>query len=121
MAVNYNVAVKTARMTATRDYFANGAIELLSGATVVASHGLELDGGDVAGDVWTLVLDAATVAAAAAGTVDGARVVNAAAAAHLTGLTVGVAGSGADVILDNLVVAEGQNITINSATITHAA
>lgn len=119
MAVTYNAAVKTARITATRDYFANGTLELLAGATVVATFGLDAAGGTVSGDTWTLVFDAATVAASAAGTLDGAQIKNAGGDAHLTGLTVGT--SGTDVIVDNTSVASGQNVTISAATIQHAA
>lgn len=119
MAVTYNAAVKTARITATRDYFANGTLELLAGATVVATFGLSASGGTVSGDTWTLVFDASTVAAGNAGTLDGARILTSGAAAHLTGLTVGT--SGADVIVDNTSVNAGQNVTISSATIQHAA
>lgn len=119
MAVTYNAAVKTARITATRDYFANGTLELLAGATVVATFGLDTDGGDIASDTWTLVFDASTVAASAAGTLDGAQIKTAGGLAHLTGLTVGTTGT--DVIVDNTNVASGQNVTISAATIQHAA
>ncbi|MDX5412763.1 MAG: hypothetical protein LPK02_06925 [Rhodobacterales bacterium] len=118
MAVNYNVAVKTARITATRDYFADGTLELLAGATVVATFGLSASGGTIAGDTWTLTFDAATVAAGNAGNIDGAQIKNAGGSAHITGLTVGTAGT--DVIVDNTSVNAGQNITISSASIQHA-
>ena len=118
MAVTYNAAVKTARITATRDHFADGTLDLMAGATVVASFGLSLAGGTIAGDIWTLTFDANTVAASAAGTLDGARIRTAGGLAHLTGLTVGTTGT--DVIVDNTSVAAGQNVTISSATIQHA-
>ena len=57
MAVTYNAAVKTSRMTATRDYFANGTLEILTAAdAVLATFGLDLAGGTVSGAVWTLVV-----------------------------------------------------------------
>ena len=71
--------------------------------------------------MWTLAFDFSTVAASAAGTANKAQIKRSAAngaAAHLTGLTVGT--SGTDVILDNLSIASGQNVTLSSATITHA-
>lgn len=119
MAVTYNAAVKTARITATRDYFADGTLELLAGPTVIATFALSTSGGTVSGDTWTLVFDASTVAASAAGTLDGAQIKTAGGLAHLTGLTVGTAA--ADVIVDNTNVASGQNITISAASIQHAA
>ena len=123
MSVIYNAAVKTARMTTTRDHFADGSLEILTAAdALLVTFGLAAGGGSVAGLVWTLAFDNNTVAAAAAGTAAKAQIKRSAAngaAAHLTGLTVGI--SGADVILDNLSIASGQNVTISAGTITHAA
>jgi len=120
MAVTYNTAVKTSRMTATMNYFANGTLEILTAAdAVLVTFGLNAAGGTVSGNVWTLVLDATTVAATAAGTAAKAQIKNSGGSAHLTGLTVGT--SGTDVILDNLVIANGQNVTLSTTTITHAA
>jgi hypothetical protein len=119
MAVTYNVAAKTARMTATRDYFANGTLEILTAAdALIVAFGLNASGGTVSGAAWTLVFDANTVPATAGGTANKAQIKNASSAAHLTGLTVGT--SGTDVILDNLVIATSQNVTLSSAVITHA-
>ena len=119
MAVTYNTAVKTARMTATRDYFANGTLEILTSAdAVLATFGLDTDGGDISGAVWTLVFDAATVAASGSGTAAKAQIKTSGGSAHLTGLTVGT--SAADIILDNTNIATGQDVTLSSGTITHA-
>lgn len=119
MAVTYNVAVKTDRMTATRDYFADGTLEIQdSGGTALATFALTLAGGSVATDTWTLAFDATTVTAGATGTASQAVVKNSAAAAHLTGLT--VATSGADVTIDNTSIESGQSVAISSATIQHA-
>lgn len=126
MAVTYDAAVKTARITATRDHFADGTLELLSaGSTVLAIFGLSASGGTISGSVWTLVFDSATVtgeAGAGAGTdATQARIKRSAAnggAAHITGLTVGE--SGTDIVLNNSNIAAGQSVTLTSATITHA-
>lgn len=119
MAVTYNAAVKTNRMTATRDYFANGTLEILTAAdAVLATFGLSTGGGTVAGDIWTITFDASTVAAGAAGTAAKAQIKTAGGSAHLTGLTVGT--TGADIIIDNTSIASGQNVTISAATIQHA-
>lgn len=123
MAVTYNTAVKTSRMTATRDYFANGTLEILSaGDVVLAIFGLSTGGGSVASGVWTLAFDSSTVtgeSGASTGTVaTKAQIKTAGGSAHLTGLTVGL--SGTDVIVDNTSIASGQSVAMNSATITHA-
>ena len=119
MAVTYNGAVKTARMTATRDYFANGTLEILTAADgVLAVFGLDAAGGTVAAGVWTLVFDASTVAGSGTGVAAKAQVKTSGGTAHLTGLTVGT--SGADINLNNTSINAGQNVTLTSATITHA-
>ena len=124
MGVTYDAAVKTARITATRDYFANGTLEIQAADnTVLAIFGLEADGGDISGDTWTLVFDSATVtgeAGAGAGmNATKAQIKTAGGSAHLTGLTVGT--SAADIILDNVNIASGQSVTLTSAAIQHAA
>lgn len=118
MAVTYTTAVKTDRITATRDYFANGTLEILDGATVLAEFGLSASGGTISGDTWTLVLDAGTVTASGTGTADGAQIKNSGGTAGITGLT--VATSGADVTIDNTSIASGQSVAISAATIQHA-
>ena len=119
----YAAAVKTARMTATRDQVANGTLQIGTAgmAVVLAEFGLSADGGTISGDVWTLVLDAATVEAVGSGTPAAARILNSSAAPRVTGLTVGLAGSGADIILDSLSITAGQDVELISATIQHAA
>ena len=119
MAVTYNTAVKTTRMTATRDYFANGTLELqTSGDAVLATFGLSADGGSIAGAVWTLAFDASPVTASGTGTAAKAVIKTSGGSAHLTGLTVGT--SGADIVLDNTNINSGQSVSLSSATITHA-
>lgn len=120
MAVTYATAVKTARMTATRDHFADGTLEIgTSGmSSVLATFGLSASGGSISGAVWTLAFDNGTVAASAGGTAAAARIKNSGGTANITGLTVGTSGS--DINLDNTNIANGQNVTLSSATITHA-
>ena len=119
MAVTYNVAVKNDRMTATRDYFANGTLEIQnSGGTALVTFDLSATGGTVSGDTWTIALDAGTVAASAAGTASQAVIKTSGGLAHLTGLTVGTSAS--DIIIDNPSIANGQDVTLSSATIQHA-
>lgn len=120
MAITYATAVKTARMTATRDHFADGTLEIgtTGMASVLATFGLSASGGTIANDVWTLAFDAGTVNATAGGTAAAARIKNASGTANLTGLTVGTSGS--DINLNNTNIASGQAVTLSSATITHA-
>ena len=123
MAVVYTNAVKTDRMTATRDHFADGTLEILAANdTVLAIFGLNAAGGTVATDTWTLVFDNATVsgeAGAGAGTVaTKAQMKIAGGTVAMTGLTVGT--SGADINLNNTSIASGQNVTLSSATVQHS-
>ena len=120
MSVTYSTAAKTSRMTATRDLVANGTLEIGTAgmATVLATFGLSAGGGSIAGAVWTLAFDAATVAAGAAGTAASARIKDSGGTAQITGLTVGTSGS--DINLDSVAISSGQNVTLSSATITHA-
>ena len=124
MPAIYNATIKTARMTATRDACAGGTLELLSAAdAVLATFTLSGTGGSVAGDVWTLAFVVSTVAgsaAAGAGTAaTKAQVKASGGTAVITGLT--VATTGADINLVNTNIAESQNVTLSSATVTHAA
>lgn len=119
MAVNYATAAKTARMTATRDHFVSGTLRIMTAADVVlATFTLTSPGGTVSGAVWTLALVASTVAATGTGTANKAEIRTSGGVANLTGLTVGLSGS--DINLDNLSINTGQNVTLNSAAITHA-
>ena len=119
MSVVYATAVKTARMTATRDHFADGTLEILTAAdALLVTFGLSAGGGSIGGAVWTLAFDASTVAASGTGTAAKAQIKNSGGTANLTGLTVGP--SGADIILDNVSINASQNVTLTSAAITHA-
>lgn len=119
MAVTYAAAVKTARITATRDHFADGTLEIQNASnTVLATFGLSSTGGTISGGVWTLVFDNSTVTAGATGTASKAQVKTSGGTANLTGLTVGT--SSADIVLSSVSINSGQNVTLSSATITHA-
>ncbi|MBT9513258.1 MAG: hypothetical protein IV104_13005 [Acidovorax sp.] len=127
MAVTYSTAAKTARMTAVVSIIGtSGKLKLFSAADVLlATFTLAATAGTVSGAVLTLS-DAnggadgiLSTMASAAGTATKASVTTSGDADVITGLTVGT--SGTDLVLDNNVLANGQAITINSATITHAA
>lgn len=128
MPVIYDDTVKAARLTATRDIFAEGTIEIqAANDAVLAIFTLSETGGDVSDDVWTLTFGAGSDAgqtvqgetAASTGTnATKARIKTEGGTARLTGLTVGV-GSG-DIQLNNVSIADGQDVSLTAATITHA-
>ena len=118
MPVTYSAAAKTARMTATRDACADGTLELTTSAdAVLASIGLSTAGGTVTSGVWTLTFDGPATATAA-GTAARARIKNNVGTVVVSGLTVGT--SGADVTINNDIIATGQQVTLNTFTLTHA-
>ena len=120
MAVTYNAAVKTSRMTATRDYFADGTLEILtSGDALLATFGLSASGGTISGSDWVLAFDATTVTASGDGTAAKAQIKTSGGSAHITGLTVGLTAS--DLILDNTSILTGQSVSLTGTNkITHA-
>lgn len=126
MAVVYTTAVKSARMTAVRDAIdaGSGAGKLEIGTTGMASILAVIVLGDPCGTVTNGVLTfsgfpRSDTSADASGTAAAARMRTSDDTDVVTGLTVGT--SGTDVILDSVNITAGQTITINSASITHAA
>lgn len=126
MAVTYTTAVKNARMTAVRDQIDLGSgpgvlqIGTAGMATVLAEITLGDPSGTVSGAVLTLSgFPRSDTSANATGTAAAARIRDSSGTDVITGLTVGT--SAADIILDNTSINSGQTVTINSATITHAA
>lgn len=120
MAVTYATAVKTDRITATRDHVANGTLEIgtTGMGSVLATFGLSVTGGTVSGDTWTLVFDSGTVTAGASGTAAAAQIKTSGGTAVITGLTVGTSGS--DINLDSTSITSGQSVSLSSATLQHA-
>ena len=124
MSVIYDNDTKADRMTATRDKVGGGALELLSASdAVLASFTLTAAGGTVSGDVLTFAFDSTSASgttAAGTGTDATKAQITDGTTARVTGLTVGT--SAADVIVDNVSIAEGQGVNLVGAqTITHAA
>lgn len=116
----YTNAVKSARMTATRDEVAGGTLVIqASNDDVLATFALTGAGGTVSTDTWTLAFDASTVQAGDTGTATKAEIRDSGGTAQITGLTVGTSGS--DLTIDNTSINTGQNVTISSATIQHAS
>ena len=126
MAVIYSTAVKTARMNAVVAQIdgGTGAGKLEIGTsgmgTVLATITLNDPCGTVSGAVLTLSgFPKSDTSADATGTAASARIRDSNNADIITGLTVGL--SGTDIVLDSVSFTTGQTVTINSATITHAA
>lgn len=126
MSVIYSITAKTARMNAVVSTIGtSGKLKLFSAAdALLATFTLASTAGTVSGAVLTLS-DAngggdgiLSTTASAAGTATKASITTSGDTDVITGLTVGT--SGTDLVLDNNVLASGQAITINSATITHA-
>jgi len=127
MSVVYSAAVKTARMTAVRDAIdaglAAGALEVCSAAyaAVLATVALAYPSGTIAADVLTFTMPQSDVSADADGVPAVARIKDSAGNICVSGLTVGLTGSGADIIVDSMSITAGQTVTVQSGTITHAA
>lgn len=126
MAVTYPTGVKTARMTAVRDKIdagtGAGKLEICSAAyaAILATITLGDPSGTITNDVLTLSgFPRSDTSADNTGTAAVARIRDSDNVDVITGLTVGLSGS--DINLDSLSITAGQTVTINSATITHAA
>ena len=125
MAVVYSTAVKTARMTATRDQIDGGSgpgvlqIGTAGMGTVLAEFTLD----DPCGTITSGVLGfsgfpKSDTSANATGTAAAARIRDSNGVDCVTGLTVGT--TNADIILDSVNITAGQTVTLNNASITHA-
>lgn len=126
MAVTYTTAVKTARMNAVKDAIDGGSgagkieIGTTAMAATLATVTLADPCGSVSGAVLTFTMPQSDTSADGTGTAAAARIRNSDSTDVITGLTVGLAGSGANIIVDSTSLTAGQTFTINSATITHA-
>lgn len=123
-APTYSTAMKEDRMEATRDLVADGTLEVQDvGNNALVTYALTLTGGTVLGAVWTLAFDNNTVAGAAAAgagtTADHGVIKDSGGTTQISSLSVGTADTA--IIIDNTSIAEGQNVTISSAIITHSA
>jgi hypothetical protein len=127
MAVIYPNATKVARMNAVVTALGTaGRLKLFTtGDVLLATFTLANPAGTVGGAGVLTFSDAnggtagiLNTTASAAGTATKASLTTSADVDVITGLTVGT--SGADLILDNNVLALSQAVTINSAVITHA-
>lgn len=124
MAVTYSTAMKTARMTATRNAIdagtGNGSIEIGTAAMalVLAVIPLSAECGTVSGAILTFDMPKSDTSADDDGTAAAAQIKDGDGTVVVSGLTVGTTGS--DINLDSVSITTGQTVTLSSATITHA-
>lgn len=126
MSVIYSTAAKTARMNAVVSQIgSSGKIKLLSAADVVlAVFTLAATAGTVSGDTLTFS-DAnggtpgiCNTTGAADGVASKAVITTSTDTVVVSGLTVGT--TGADFIVDNTNIANGQAVTLNNTSIQHS-
>lgn len=111
----FNTAIAAASATA----LASGTLEFLdSGGSILASAGLGTP--TSSGAVTTMGGFPKTVSGTA-GTIASARYRTSAGGDWKTGITVGLAGSGAQVILSSLTIGSGQSVQATSATLAHSS
>jgi hypothetical protein len=123
MAVTPSAAVWTALITTLRDQVADGTLELLSAANqVLAIFTLSASGGTISGAVWTLAFVADEVdgedTAGDGTTATKAQIKDGAGTVAISGLTVGLTASSADIKLINVSISQGQAVEVTAATIT---
>jgi hypothetical protein len=112
-------AFNTADAAASVTGLASGTVQILdAGGTVLASASLGTP--TASGAVMTGGGFPKTVTAAATGTAASARMRTSGAADWKTAMSVGLSGSGAQVILSSLSVTSGQSVQFNSATLSHS-
>jgi hypothetical protein len=119
MAVNYAPSVATARLEAVRtalNVSAPGQLVLLAGSSPLVSIDLDNPVGAPSGKVLTVISAPSQATATAAGAANTARLENGASGLVADGLTVGTSAS--DVILNDVNLQVGSQVTINSGTIT---
>jgi len=125
MPIVYSTTVKNNRMTQVNTALGgSGTLVIgtsaLSGATgVLATIPLANPAGAVAGGVLTLGGMPRSATATAAGTAAKAELRDGAGTVVASGLTVGIAGSGADIIIGTTTISVGLTVQLNSGTITH--
>lgn len=120
MAVIYDDGTKEERLNATLNRIGPGAkleIGTTGMASVLVTFTLDDPPGTASNGLLTFAGFPKTEEASASGTAAAARIRTSGDADRVTGLTVGT--SGTDVILDVLSITSGQNVVLNSATITH--
>lgn len=125
MAVVYSTAAKNARMNAVVGLIgASGTVTIgssaLAGATgVLAEVPLDNPSFTVANGVMTVAGVPRTVDAVGTGVADKVEIRDGSGTTIISGLTIGLPGSGAEVIINALEISTGQTVQVMIGTITH--
>lgn len=98
----YPTALKTTRMQAVATYLNSGFLDLMAGSSIAVSLPLDVTSGTVSNDTLTFSSFPKSVTSAGAFTITSAQL-RPLSGAVISGLTVGILGSGAQVIIDNSV------------------
>ena len=123
MGVVYAAALRTTRITSVLTAIDAGAgagtleIGTAAMASVLATITLADPAGSVSGDVLTFTMPKSDTSADNTGTAAAARIKDSDGNIIVSGLTVGTGSE--NIVLDSTSITTGQNVTINSATITH--
>ena len=124
--MTFQAAALAAYAAADGAALAGGSIQILdSGSVVLTTHPLNTPASTSAGPVSTFAGFPKSAAALASGNAASARLRTSGGADYKTGLSVGIAGSGAQVIIDNgagtLAITAGASVQIAAGpTLTHA-
>lgn len=119
MPIIYDQTTKNDRMLAVRDRVAGGDLQVLDALdTVLATFVLTAQGGTVSTSTWVVEVNAITVTAAVGGDIAKARIRDSGGVVRVSGLTAGTVGT--DVIVSDVTVVQGQNVTVQQAQINHA-
>jgi hypothetical protein len=125
MSIVYSVTAINARLlglvSAIDEGSANGQLILLANSTVISTITLNKPSGTVNGGVLTFSGPLLNSAAANAGSVTGAQITDSNGVLMISGLTAGIPGSGADIIISNglnsTFINAGQAVQLLSAQI----
>ena len=125
MSVSYSASLKSIRMNAVIsaiDTSGTGTIEIGSSgmAMVLVTIGLSKPSFMESNGVITMAGVPLSGSASNSGTAASADIKDGDGDVVVSGLTVGISGSGADIILDSTSLTVGQIVTMQSATITHS-
>ncbi len=121
MSISYSTTLKNSRLSAVVTAIgSSGYMQICTtGYTVLATIPLGNPAGSVSAGVLTLTTPASDTSADATGTAVVALIKDGSDNVVASGLTVGTTGT--DIILASTSIVAAQVVTLNSATITHAA
>lgn len=123
MSVIYSQDAIDARLNGVVDVLgSNASLVLYDGATVLVTIALDNPAGTVSGGILTFTAPASPSIASAAGTANAAAFLDSSNNVTISGFTVGIPLSGAEVIIANgfnsTVISAGQSVSLIAAQIT---